>query len=130
MMQNKVFILIFIALVFILGGLLYIYNPDPVKYGDTGEQMVCAQDAKLCPDGSYVGRVAPNCDFETCPIPNEPVFEDGTLDNPNGDNSGDTLNKGAYDPLPPQACTMEAKQCPDGSYVGRSGPNCEFAPCP
>lgn len=28
------------------------------------------------------------------------------------------------------ACTMEAKLCPDGSYVGRSGPKCEFAPCP
>lgn len=29
----------------------------------------------------------------------------------------------------PVACTMEAKACPDGSYVGRQGPNCEFAPC-
>ncbi len=28
------------------------------------------------------------------------------------------------------ACTMEAKICPDGSAVGRTGPNCEFAPCP
>lgn len=28
------------------------------------------------------------------------------------------------------ACTMEAKLCPDGSYVGRSGPKCEFAACP
>ena len=28
------------------------------------------------------------------------------------------------------ACTMEAKQCPDGSYVGRTGPRCEFAECP
>lgn len=28
------------------------------------------------------------------------------------------------------ACTMEAKQCLDGSSVGRTGPNCEFAPCP
>jgi hypothetical protein len=27
-------------------------------------------------------------------------------------------------------CTQEAKQCPDGSYVGRTGPKCEFAPCP
>ena len=27
-------------------------------------------------------------------------------------------------------CTQEAFQCPDGSYVGRTGPNCEFAPCP
>lgn len=31
---------------------------------------------------------------------------------------------------PPKACTEEAKLCPDGSYVGRVGPNCEFAPCP
>lgn len=27
-------------------------------------------------------------------------------------------------------CTMEAKLCPDGSYVGRSGPRCEFLACP
>jgi hypothetical protein len=27
-------------------------------------------------------------------------------------------------------CTMDAKQCPDGSYVGRQGPRCEFAACP
>ncbi|MEK7559447.1 MAG: hypothetical protein AAB521_04015 [Patescibacteria group bacterium] len=30
----------------------------------------------------------------------------------------------------PVACTEEAKICPDGSYVSRQGPNCEFAPCP
>lgn len=30
----------------------------------------------------------------------------------------------------PWACTMDAKMCPDGSYVGRQGPNCEFAACP
>lgn len=28
------------------------------------------------------------------------------------------------------ACTQEAKQCPDGSYVGRTGQDCRFAPCP
>ncbi|MCX6793157.1 MAG: hypothetical protein NTY12_03965 [Candidatus Falkowbacteria bacterium] len=28
------------------------------------------------------------------------------------------------------ACTMEAKLCPDGSSVGRSGPDCAFAQCP
>ncbi len=30
----------------------------------------------------------------------------------------------------PVACTQEAKICPDGSAVGRTGPNCEFAECP
>src|ERR1700746_2096685 len=28
------------------------------------------------------------------------------------------------------ACTQEAMQCPDGSYVGRTGPDCTFAACP
>ncbi|HYE22877.1 MAG TPA: hypothetical protein VEA92_00250 [Candidatus Paceibacterota bacterium] len=28
------------------------------------------------------------------------------------------------------ACTMEAKLCPDGQSVGRTGPTCAFAPCP
>jgi hypothetical protein len=27
------------------------------------------------------------------------------------------------------ACTQEAKLCPDGSYVGRIGPDCAFAAC-
>ncbi len=30
----------------------------------------------------------------------------------------------------PQACTQEAKICPDGSSVGRTGPQCDFAECP
>ena len=35
-------------------------------------------------------------------------------------------------PLPDDqvACTLEAKLCPDGTAVGRIGPNCEFAACP
>lgn len=27
------------------------------------------------------------------------------------------------------ACTMDAQVCPDGSYVGRIPPYCQFAPC-
>lgn len=30
----------------------------------------------------------------------------------------------------PVACTQDALLCPDGSYVGRVPPDCEFAPCP
>jgi hypothetical protein len=29
-----------------------------------------------------------------------------------------------------KACTMEAKLCPDGTYISRTGPDCEFTPCP
>lgn len=36
--------------------------PSPTSY-----QIACPQDAKLCPDGSSVGRTGPNCEFTTCP---------------------------------------------------------------
>ena len=40
------------------------------KTQPTGQQPVaCTMDAKACPDGSYVGRIAPNCEFAPCPIP-------------------------------------------------------------
>jgi len=31
-----------------------------------------------------------------------------------------------FDKSTPVACTMDAKQCPDGKWVGRTGPKCEF----
>lgn len=34
---------------------------------DSGNQTVCTMDAKMCPDGSYVGRSGPNCEFTACP---------------------------------------------------------------
>ncbi|MFA5930293.1 MAG: cupredoxin family copper-binding protein [Candidatus Micrarchaeia archaeon] len=37
---------------------------------------------------------------------------------------------GSNNPTGPVACSMEAKICPDGTPVGRTGPNCEFAACP
>ncbi len=34
-------------------------------------------------------------------------------------------------PTPEQkACAQDAKECPDGSFVSREGPDCEFAKCP
>ncbi len=80
-MNNRIFILIFIVVVFILGGLLYIYNPEPVEYKNPNEEepVACTADAKLCPDGSYVGRSGPNCEFDPCPIPEDAIFEDGTI---------------------------------------------------
>lgn len=46
-----------------------------------------------------------------------------------GLSGGYYLVKSNYKPAQ-KACTLEAKICPDGSSVGRTGSNCEFAPCP
>jgi hypothetical protein len=45
------------------------------------------------------------------------------------DESGST-SPGADGGADPVMCTADAQICPDGSAVGREGPNCEFAPCP
>lgn len=60
----------------------------------------CAEDAKICPDGTVLVRQPElDCQFPACPS----------------------------DPI---ACAADAKRCPDGSYVGRVGPDCQFATCP
>lgn len=62
--------------------------------------LYCPMDAKICPDGSSVGRTLPGCNFAACP----------------------TLN--------PIVCQMDSKQCSDGSFVFRTLPNCAFQACP
>jgi hypothetical protein len=39
------------------------------------QQNACTQEAKLCPDGSYVGRTGVNCEFAICPLPIDQAFE-------------------------------------------------------
>lgn len=40
---------------------------NPSSEPNPDNQVVCTQDVKLCPDGSYVGRSGPNCEFAACP---------------------------------------------------------------
>jgi hypothetical protein len=45
-------------------------DPNTGGYGilDSSSSAVpCTLEAKICPDGSAVGRIAPNCDFAPCP---------------------------------------------------------------
>ena len=41
-------------------------------------QVACTQEAKLCPDGSYVGRTGPKCDFAACPGGNNDLWKTAT----------------------------------------------------
>jgi hypothetical protein len=53
---------IFGILLFIVGGIFLLKLSMPPAV--TG---VCTMDAKICADGSAVGRVPPDCDFAPCP---------------------------------------------------------------
>jgi len=42
--------------------------PPPLKPGPVPPAHVaCTEDAKICPDGSAVGRIPPRCEFAQCP---------------------------------------------------------------
>src|SRR3989344_344613 len=60
--------LIIIITAGVFGGYLSLANWQnwwPFESGP--EQVLCIQDSLLCPDGSYVSRVGPKCEFAECP---------------------------------------------------------------
>jgi hypothetical protein len=63
--MNKV-IGIILAVLFLGGGLIWYLVPASLV-PETEDEVVCAADARICEDGSYVGRVAPICEFAACP---------------------------------------------------------------
>lgn len=62
-MKIKLLVSIIVLAVFLLGaGLLCYLLTQPQE-----NPVVCTLEAKLCPDGSAVGRIGPNCEFAACP---------------------------------------------------------------
>ena len=63
-----------VAIAIISLGAWYIVYQQP-KTQNEQNQVACPQDAKLCPDGSYVARLGPKCEFEVCPAIIAPVWK-------------------------------------------------------
>lgn len=58
--------ILIIILIAILGvGGYFVYQNQIKPSGK--EQIACTLDAKICSDGSSVGRIGPNCEFAACP---------------------------------------------------------------
>ncbi len=57
-------------IIVVAGGVFAYYaytNFDDAFGEDRDKAIACTMDAKVCPDGSAVGRTGPNCEFEKCP---------------------------------------------------------------
>lgn len=54
-------------LVIILGILVVSFFALKSYYSHYGNNVACTMEAKICPDGSAVGRIAPYCEFALCP---------------------------------------------------------------
>lgn len=78
---STVMILLIIGLVavFAVGGYFIWQN---IKPDNEPQQTVCAQDVKLCSDGSYVSRTGPKCEFAKCAPTNDQPTEWNDLANP------------------------------------------------
>lgn len=59
-------IAIILALVAVLAVVAYVLGAKLLS--PSPKPIACTSEAKICPDGSSVGRVGPNCEFATCPI--------------------------------------------------------------
>lgn len=63
MAKSKLIIWVAVLIIIIAGIYWYVKANTDTEV----EQVACTMDAKLCPDGSYVGRIGPNCEFAMCP---------------------------------------------------------------
>eukprot|EP01063_Lacrimia_lanifica_P031447 TRINITY_DN517_c0_g2_i7.p1 TRINITY_DN517_c0_g2~~TRINITY_DN517_c0_g2_i7.p1 ORF type:complete len:682 (+),score=72.69 TRINITY_DN517_c0_g2_i7:81-2126(+) len=104
------------------------------------------EDELYCPSGTCLRRrqddeqlmVGPKASFYHCVDPAGAHVEDPTSWGSKLDHSmkDALLGKGYHmktcETAGPHVapCTRELKICPDGTGVGRTGPQCEFAPCP
>lgn len=66
MHSRKLLLLVTATLVIVLFNLFF-FSRNSFSYISNQDMVACTADAKICPDGSAVGRMGPNCEFAECP---------------------------------------------------------------
>jgi hypothetical protein len=64
--NNMTWAIVCTALCVVAGGMLFFVEGVHTVHAQRSVEIVCPADAKRCPDGSFVGRVAPDCSFAPC----------------------------------------------------------------
>lgn len=77
--KNKIIVLVVVIILLLIGGYMLFASKYltrrlcSTEEGGSPCSVIstprCTQEAKLCPDGSYVGRTGPQCEFTACPAP-------------------------------------------------------------
>ena len=69
-MKNKAILIgIFLIVAIVLTGAVYYFSSKKKN-----EPVFCIQDVKECPDGSFVSRIPPKCEFAECPGEKEGIL--------------------------------------------------------
>lgn len=66
-----------IVILFVVGFGSFLYRNTVERPGITAAQTACTTEAKLCPDGTSVGRSGPSCEFSPCLLPNVEIPDAG-----------------------------------------------------
>ncbi|MES2225438.1 MAG: hypothetical protein V4480_01335 [Patescibacteria group bacterium] len=82
-----------------IAGFLYRNTLEAPTRGTNSQAMACTAEAKVCPDGSSVGRTGPSCAFAACPLPSVELpqigiffaLPTGYAKNASASTSGDSL---------------------------------------
>ncbi len=75
-MKKYLIISLVVVLILLGAGLVYfnLKNISSVTI-ENSQPIACTKEAKICPDGSAVGRQGPKCEFEECPFTPDVVDE-------------------------------------------------------
>jgi len=65
--ENKKIVPIILVIFLLLGVILFFAGKNSLNRMNKFQPVACTEEAKLCSDGSYVGRTGPNCEFTACP---------------------------------------------------------------
>ncbi len=64
-MNNKKIAILFSTIAILFVSVLYLLY---LNFQKPALPIACTLDAKICPDGSAVGRIGPSCQFQPCPV--------------------------------------------------------------
>jgi len=123
----------------VLGGSWYVTR---VEFLQGNKGRVYYEDGHIAREASFSYVIDENSvaifNFYITPEEIIELSDNISLENSNNtglaDSSDDSMQSEDTDSVfnqeeEPVFCTMDAMMCPDGSYVGRIAPNCDFAPC-
>lgn len=66
-----------VVILFVVGFGSFLYRNTMERPGVAAPEVACTMEAKVCPDGSSVGRTGPRCEFASCAYPNVEIAEAG-----------------------------------------------------
>lgn len=66
-----------VVILFVVGFGSFLYRNTVERPGIIAAQSECTLEAKICPDGTSVGRTGPSCEFAVCAFPNIEIVDAG-----------------------------------------------------